>query len=182
MRNFLILFFVIFFFQHSLASQKDELINKLYLIKNLSFRFEQLVGENKENGRCVISFPKKIFCEYQNKSKKILVSNGKSLVIKNRINNQKYFYNLKSTMLNLILDKDYLINSIKEAELRIIDEKYINFLIKKDGNELSIFFDKRDLNLTGWQTQDIYKNLVITFITDIKINKNINEKLFILPD
>ena len=85
-------------------------------------------------------------------------------------------------MLNLILDKDYLINSIKEAELRIIDEKYINFLIKKDGNELSIFFDKRDLNLTGWQTQDIYKNLVITFITDIKINKNINEKLFILPD
>ena len=85
-------------------------------------------------------------------------------------------------MLNLILDKDYLINSIKEAELRIIDEKYINFLIKKDGNELSIFFDKRDLNLIGWQTQDIYKNLVITFITDIKINKNINEKLFILPD
>ena len=80
------------------------------------------------------------------------------------------------------MDKDYLINSIKEAELRIIDEKYINFLIKKDGNELSIFFDKRDLNLTGWQTQDIYKNLVITFITDIKINKNINEKLFILPD
>ena len=59
---------------------------------------------------------------------------------------------------------------------------YNNFLIKKDGNELSIFFDKRDLNLTGWQTQDIYKNLVITFITDIKINKNINEKLFILPD
>ena len=182
MRKFFILFFVLFFFNNSLASQKDAVLNKLNYIQNFSFRFEQLVGENKENGRCVISFPKKIFCEYQNKSTKILVSNGNSLVIKNRTNNQKYFYNLRSTTLNLILDKDYLINSIKDAELRIIDEKYINFLIKKDGNELSIFFDKKDLNLTGWQTEDVYKNLVITFITDVRINKNIDERLFILPD
>ena len=41
-----------------------------------------------EKGECIISYPKKIFCSYDNTKKKIMVSNGKSLVIKNQTNNQ----------------------------------------------------------------------------------------------
>ena len=33
----------------------------------------------------------------------------------------------------------------------------------------------------GWQTEDIYKNLAVTYIYNLKINEKINEKLFLLP-
>ena len=39
----------------------------------------------------------------------------------------------------------------------------------------------KNLNLIGWQTEDIYQNLSVTFISDIKINQKINNKIFILP-
>ena len=45
----------------------------------------------------------------------------------------------------------------------------------------SSFFDKKDFNLIGWQTEDIYQNLVITYIYEIKINQNIEENIFKLP-
>ena len=49
---------------------------------NLSFNFIQTVNDKSENGMCVLEYPRKIWCEYSGSNKKILVSNGKSLVIK----------------------------------------------------------------------------------------------------
>ena len=46
-------------------------------------------------------YPKKIYCEYDNSNKKIIVSNGKSLVIKNRNSGNYSIYPLKKTPLNL---------------------------------------------------------------------------------
>ena len=110
-----------------------------------------------------------------------MVSNGRSLVIKNQSNNQYYLYPLKKTPLELILDKDFLINQIKNLDSRTIDNKYINFNILKNNNEINIFFDKETLNLIGWQTEDIYQNLVITYIYKIKYNQKIDKNLFKLP-
>ena len=42
-------------------------------------------------------------------------------------NNQYYFYVLKKTPLELILDKNYLISQIKNLKGRIIENKYLNF-------------------------------------------------------
>ena len=47
-----------------------------------------------------------------------MVSNGKSLVIKNQISNQIYFYPLKQTPLDLILDKNFIINKIKNFRIK----------------------------------------------------------------
>ena len=58
----------------------------------------------------------------------------------------------------------------------------INFTIFENNNEINIFFDKKNLSIIGWQTEDIYQNLVITFISSVKINQNINDKIFILPE
>jgi len=110
-----------------------------------------------------------------------MVSNGKSLVIKNQTNNQYYFYQLKKTPLELILDKNYLINQIKNLEGRIVDNKYFNFTLVKNGNKINIFFDNKTLNLIGWQTEDIYQNLVITYISKIKVNQKIDKNVFKLP-
>ena len=78
----------------------------------MSFNFEQIIDEKKDKGNCIVQYPKKIYCFYDNKNKKIIVSNGRSLVIKNKTSNQSYIYPLKKTPLNLILDKKFLIDDV----------------------------------------------------------------------
>ena len=95
--------------------------------------------------------------------------------------NQYYIYSLKRTPLELILDKDYLISQIKNLNGRIIDNKYLNFTLLNKDNKINIFFDKQTLNLRGWQTEDVYQNLVITFISKVKTNQKIDKNIFKLP-
>ena len=163
------------------AALKEEIILNLKKTNNLTFDFKQTIDKKTEEGNCIIEYPKKIYCLYNNFNKKIMVSNGKSLVIKNQTNNQYYRYPLKRTPLELILDKNYLINQIKNVEGRIVDNKYFNFTLVNNDNKINIFFDNQTLNLIGWQTEDIYQNLVITFMSKIKVNQKIDKNVFKLP-
>ena len=176
----LTVFLLILNFQTSaFSSTKEKIISQIELINILSFNFTQTVGEKSEKGFCIIKYPKKIYCEYDGSNKKIVVSNGRSLVVKN--NRNYYIYPLKKTPLELLLDKNYLISKIKNLELKIIDNKFITFKIFENNYEINIFFDKNTLILTGWQTVDVYQNLNITFISSPYINQKINDKIFILP-
>ena len=177
----LVIFFVIIFYNSAYSSVKEKIISKVRLTNNLSFNFIQTIDEKREDGNCVIKYPKKIYCEYENKNKKIIVSNGKSLVIKKRNTGIQYIYPLKKTPLELLLDKDYLISKILILEAREIDNKYINFEIVDNNNKINIFFDKKTFNLIGWQIEDIYQKLAITFISSVKINQIIDNSIFILP-
>ena len=181
MKKIITIFFFIFFIQSAEATLKEKIIKNLENINNLTFNFKQTINDKSEIGNCVIKYPKKIFCSYANLNKKIMVSNGKSLVIKNKNINQYYIYSLEKTPLALILDKKYLINQIKNLESRIIDKKYVNFKIINNKYEINIFFDEKSLMLIGWQTEDIYQNLVVTFISDIKLNQSLNNDIFKLP-
>ena len=163
------------------ASTKEKIILNFQKIQNISFKFKQTIGEKTEEGNCIIQYPKKIYCIYNNYKKKIIISNGKTLVIKNQNNNQYYRYSLKRTPLNLILNKDLLIEKMLDLNGKLIDDKYYNFSIKINNNKINIFFDKKSYDLIGWQTEDIYQNLVITYIYNIEKNKKIDEKLFKLP-
>jgi len=176
------IFFIIFFSfltNNVSASIKENIINKFKNIENISFNFEQNINGKIENGNCTIEYPKKIFCEYSKNNNKILVSNGKSLVIKTITS--YYRYPLKKTALNLILDKNFLINKIYDLEEKIIDESYINYTIIENDNEINIFFDNQTFNLVGWQTKDIYQNLNVTYLFSIKTNQKITKNLFKLP-
>ena len=164
------------------ASIKENIITNFQKIENLSFNFTQTINEKEEEGECIIKYPKKIYCSYKLKYKKILVSNGKSLVIKSDRNKQYYRYPLKNTPLNFILDKDYLLKTINKLNGKLINEKYYNFSLEENENTINIFFDVKNFNLIGWQTEDIYQNLAVTYIYDLKINSNINERNFILPE
>ena len=46
------------------------------------------------------------------------------------------------------------------------------------NNVIKVFFDKTSLDLIGWETKDIYQNLVQTFISDIKTNIAVEDKVF----
>ena len=163
------------------SSIKKNIIYQMKLTNNLSFNFIQTIDNKNESGKCVIKYPKKIWCEYNNANKKIIVSNGKSLVIKNRNSGSYYIYPLNKTPLIFLLNKEYLISKMNILEPREIDNKFINFTIFEDNNVINIFFDKKNLSLVGWQTEDAYQNLAITFISSVKINQKINEEIFILP-
>jgi outer membrane lipoprotein-sorting protein len=163
------------------STGKEKVISQMKLTRILSFDFIQTIDEKKENGSCVIKYPKKIFCKYNGSDKKTIVSNGKSLVIKNKNKKNYNIYPLNKTPLVLLLDKDYLISKINTLEPRIIDNKFLAFNIYENNNEINIFFDKNNFNLIGWQTEDIYQNLSITFITSVKINQKIDDSIFILP-
>ena len=180
MIKILLIFFLINMNNFALGSIKKDIINNLINIKNFSFNFEQNINGKIETGNCIIEYPKKIFCEYNNKNKKILVSNGKSLVIKIK-NGNFYRYAIKKTPLNYILDKNFLINQIKNLEERIIDDQFINFLIEKEDNEINIFFDRKNLNFVGWQVLDAYQNLSITYLYSLKINQTLKKNIFKLP-
>ena len=180
-KKIILFFFLISLFNSSFAAVKNEIIKNFKKIDNISFDFKQNIDDKEEEGTCIIQYPKKIYCNYNNLKKKLIVSNGNSLVIKNQ-NGKAYFrYLLKQTSLGLILNKDLLIKKIEKLNGKLIDNKYYVYYLENEGSQINIFFDKNSYDLIGWQTEDIYQKLVITYIYNIKKNKNIDQKLFILP-
>ena len=112
-------------------------------------------------------------------NEKILVSNGRSIVIKTL--NSYYIYPIEKTPLNFILDKNFLLDKINILNERNIDNKFINFNFYENDNQINLFFDKNTFNLIGWQTVDIYQNLSITYINSITKNRKLDKNLFALP-
>jgi|TARA_Y100000389_G_scaffold29266_1_gene24941 outer membrane lipoprotein-sorting protein len=178
MFKYFFIFIFIILLSNTHASNKDKIIENLKNTENLNFKFEQNINGRIENGNCIIQYPKKIYCKYF-KNNKILVSNGKSLVIKTRTS--FYRYPLNKTPLNLILDKNFLIKKISNLKEKILDKTKINFVIVENDNEINVFFDDKTFNLIGWQTKDIYQNVNITYLSLIQVNQQIDKDLFKLP-
>jgi outer membrane lipoprotein-sorting protein len=182
MFRILIIFFILNLYGPVFSSTKEKVISQMQLTDNLSFSFIQTIDDKNENGKCIIKYPKKIWCEYDASNKKIIVSNGKSLVIKTKNKGSYYRYSLNKTPLFFLLNKEYLISKMNTLEPQIINNEYLNFIFFENNNEINVFFDKKSLNLRGWQTKDIYQNLTITLISSVKINQKIKDKIFILPN
>ena len=160
------------------ASNRDKIIENLQNTESLNFDFEQNINGKIEIGNCTIKYPKKIFCKYE-KNNKILVSNGKSLVIKTITS--FYRYPLSKTPLELILDKKFLINKISNLNEKTLGKTFINFEIEEKENKINIFFDNKTFDLVGWQTKDIYQNINVTYLSSIQKNQQIDKDLFELP-
>ena len=178
MFKYFFIFIFLISFTNSHAENKDKIIEKLQNTKNLVFEFEQNINGKIENGNCTIQYPKKIYCKYI-ENNKILVSNGKSLVIKTRTS--FYRYPLNKTPLNLILDKNFLIKKINNLKEKILNGSYINFAIIENDTDINVFFNDKTHNLMGWQTKDIYQNINITYLSSIEVNQEIEKNLFQLP-
>ena len=179
MLKYIVFFIFLILITNSNASNKEKIIENLKNTRNLDFNFEQNINGKIENGNCTIEYPKKIFCEYAKSNNKILVSNGKSLVIKTI--SSYYRYPLDKTPLNFILDKNFLIKKIEVLEERIVDGSYINYTIKENDNEINVFFNNKTFDLIGWQNTDVYQNFNITFLSSIRKNRIIVENKFKLP-
>ena len=171
-----------FYAQESFSSPKDNILNNFSKIKNMSFDFTQQIEEKIEVGSCKIQYPKLLRCLYNNKDRKEIVSNGRSLVIKNNRHNKSYIYPLKTTLLRHVLDKKFILEEIRKSEPSKINEDNIEFSIMNNKTNLvKIFFDSKTYNLAGWKTTDIYQKEVIFKISNIKKNILIEKNAFKLP-
>jgi len=180
MKTYIFIISIIILMTKASASPKASVILNLKNIDNLNFDFEQNINGKIENGNCTIQYPKKIFCDYNLGNQKVLVSDGKWLVIKTSASYYKYL--LDKTPLNYLLNKEFLINKISNLDQRIVQNKLINFNFTKDENKINIFFDIKNHNLVGWQTLDLYQNLSITYINSIITNQKLKKNLFELPE
>ncbi len=174
-----IIFFLIFFYSSNVfASSTEQIKNKLKETNNMSFKFIQKIEKKTEKGECVILYPKKILCKYEDIYNKILVSNGRSLVINSKKIKNYLRYQLKDTPLNLILDKKFLLDKLDRVQTINENDETFSFKIAHNNNLLNIFFDKTSYEIKGWTTTDIYLNTVETKLFNIETNIMIDERLF----
>ena len=177
MKYIYIFFFVLISF-NSNSSIKNAIKLKLENTNNINFNFVQKIENKIEKGNCTISYPKKIYCKYDDIFEKVLVSNGRSLIINSKKITNYLRYNLKDTPLNMILDKEFLINKIKEINEVEENEELYFIKINHNNNLITLFFNKVSYDLKGWTTTDIYQNKVETLLLNIQTNLMIDEKIF----
>ena len=179
--TFLVIFFYFFFTNYSSANFKEKLINKYKIINTLHFSFTQKIGDKFEYGDCYIKYPLLMKCEYP-KKKKIIITNGKKLAIVKKRYKKIYYYPLKKTPLFYILNKESILNVIKNYQPSLINSNLIEYELKdNNSNKINIFFGKNSLELSGWKTIDAYANEVNFLLRNIETNIPINNKIFKIP-
>ena len=121
-------------------------------------------------------------CNYQNLKQKTIISNGKTVAIIKKKYKKIYYYPIKVTPLFFILKKEKIINLIRTTEPTEINTNFIEFeFIDKKKNKIKIFFDTDSLELKGWKTKDAYSNIVSFIISNLKINNQIVDDFFKIP-
>jgi len=176
---FLILLFTSFSFSLS-ANQKDQIINQLNNLNSLEFTFNQLVNEKLETGSCLLEFPGKLKCEYFDDKQKELVINNKRLAITQKKYNKTYYYPIsKSPFLN-ILYKDKLLEIVKSGKLELTEQ--LIKLIYLSENAITVFFDKKTLDLKGWEIIDQYNNNINFSLNIVSKNDAYKKGTFKIPN
>ena len=176
---FLVLLIISFSFNLS-ANEKEQIITQLNSLNSLEFTFNQLINGKLETGSCLLEFPGRLKCEYfDNKQKELVISN-KRLAITQKKYNKTYRYPIsKSPFLN-ILYKDKLLEIIKSGKLTL-NEQIIK-LVYLSENEITVFFDKKTLDLKGWKIIDQYNNNINFSLNIISKNDAYKKGTFKIPD
>ena len=163
-----------------LANEKDQIVAQLNSLNSLEFTFDQLINEKTEKGSCLLEFPGKLKCNYFDDKGKELVINNKRLAITQKRYNKTYHYPIsKSPFLN-ILYKDKLLEIVKSGKLELSDR--IIKLVYLEENKITVIFDKKTLDLKGWQIIDQYNNNINFSLNIIAKNDVFKKGTFKIPE
>ena len=178
-KTFLISFFLLTT-TSLLANEKDKIVAQLNILNSLEFTFVQLINEKTEKGSCLLEFPGKLKCNYFDDKKKELVINNKRLAITQKRYNKTYHYPISKSPFINILYKDKLLEIVQSGELELTDQtiKLVYFV----DNEITIFFDKKNLDLKGWEIKDQYNNNINFTLNIVAKNDIFNKGTFKLPE
>jgi outer membrane lipoprotein-sorting protein len=177
MRKFLsiVLTMLIFFCVNAKGSEKERIIENLKKINSIKFNFTQITNDVTENGNCLIVYPKKMRCLYE-EDKEIIV-NDDYLFLINKKENKNYNYNIKDTPLGVILDKEDIIEKLSKVEKFNKTDKNITTIIDLNYQEsIEIYFNSKEMNIVGWKIKNFDKSNLEFLMKNISININTDEK------
>ena len=176
---FLTLLFILFSFELS-ADQKEQIVTKLSNLNSLEFTFNQLINEKSEEGSCLLEFNGKLKCKYFDDKEKELVINNKKLAITQKRYNKTYHYPIsKSPFLN-ILNKDKLLKIVESGKLDLNDQ--LVKLVYLGDDQITVFFDKKTLDLKGWNIVDQYNNNISFSLNIVAKNSIFKKDTFKFPE
>ena len=179
LKRFFLITSLICFSLNSFANEKDQIVVKLNSLNSLEFTFDQIINEKMEKGSCLLQFPGKLRCEYFDDKQKELVINNKNLAITQKRYDKTYHYPIsKSPFLN-ILYKDKLLDIIRSGKLE--STKDLIKLIYLEENEITVFFDKKTLDLRGWKIIDQYNNKIKFSLNIVAKNDIYKKENFKIP-
>ena len=177
-KNLFISVFILFSF-NLFANEKDQIITQIKNLNSLEFTFNQHINEKTEKGRCLLEFPGKLKCEYFDSKRKEIIINNKKMAITQKRYNKTYYYPMsKSPFLN-ILYKDKLLEIVKTGELELTDN--IIKLIYLGENIITIFFDRKTLDLKGWEIVYQYNDNINFSLNIVSKNDLYKKEIFKIP-
>ena len=122
-----------------------------------------------------------MICQFP-KKKKSIIADGKRFAIVQKRYKKVYYYSLNKTTLFYILNKENILNLMRDYEPSEFDLNIIGYeVIENNSNKLKIFFDKNSLDLLGWKTIDAYSNEVNFLIRNLKKNISVDKEIFKIP-
>ena len=161
------------------ADEKGQITEQLNNLNSLEFTFNQMINDKIEKGSCLLEFPGKLKCNYFDSKEKELVINNKRLALTQKRYNKTYHYPIsKSPFLN-ILYKDKLLKIVKSGDLRLTDQ--LIKLVYLGDNQITVLFDKKTLDLKGWEIIDQYNNNINFSLNIIAKNDIFEEGTFKIP-
>ena len=162
------------------AGEKNQIAAQLNNLDSLEFTFDQIINDKTEKGSCLLEFPGKLKCDYFDDKKKELIINEKKLAITQKRYNKTYHYPISESPFLNILYKDKLLEIVKSGKLESSDQ--IVKLIYLDENEITVFFDKKTLDLKGWEIIDQYNNNIIFSLNIVAKNDVFKKGTFKIPE
>jgi outer membrane lipoprotein-sorting protein len=173
---------VLLFFCNQLnASEKNKIIENLIKINSLQFNFTQISSDGQENGSCILIYPKKMRCIYDEQKKEIII-NDDYLYLIDKEGNKNYNYSIKDTPLGVMLDKKSLIEKLSNIEKFNISNNFIIATVDVSFNErVDIYFEPKNFTILGWRIKNYDKSTLEFMMKNIKINVNSDEK-FQIPN
>ena len=176
-----ILIVLLFFCNQLNASEKNKIIENLKRINSLQFNFIQLSSDGQENGNCILVYPKKMRCIYDEQKKEIIV-NDDYLYLINKEENKNYNYSIKDTPLGVMLDKESLIEKLSNIEKFNITNNFIITTVEISSTEsVDIYFEPKNFTILGWRIKNYDKSTLEFMMKNIKINVISDEK-FQIPN
>jgi outer membrane lipoprotein-sorting protein len=172
---YIVLTMLISFCINARASERDKIIENLKKINSIKFNFTQITNDIAENGNCLIVYPKKMRCFYE-EDKEIIVNDDYLFLIDKR-ENKNYNYNIKDTPLGVMLNKESIIEKLSKVEkFNKIDKNIIAIIDLNSQESIEIYFNSKEMSIVGWKIKNYDKSDLQFLMKNISININTNEK------
>ena len=163
------------------ASEENKIIENLKKINSLQFNFTQLSSDGQENGSCILIYPKKMRCIYEDQKKEIIIKDDYLYLI-NREENKNYNYSIRDTPLGVMLDKESLIEKLSNIEKFNVTNNFIIATVDISSTEsVDIYFEPKNFTILGWRIKNYDKSTLEFMMKNIKINVISDEK-FQIPN